>query len=177
MLFAEIPIHRLSIDDVRRMADVGILGEEERVELLDGVLVDMSPPGAAHSSTVAWLTNHLTPALGERELRVQDLLLVEGGFLMPDVMVVDKLPRDQQPSTAALVIEVSVTTQRYDEGKGLRYARAGWRSTGSWTSRAMRRRPPRPEAQRLRGDRALPRRPAGRDRRHRAPIDVADLLG
>ncbi len=55
---------------------------------------------------------------------MQDLLLVEGGFLMPDLMVIDALPRGRQPSTAALVIEVSVTTQRYDAAKSLRYAGA-----------------------------------------------------
>jgi Uma2 family endonuclease len=125
MLSAEAPIHRLSVEDVRRMVDAGVLGEDDRVELVDGVLVDMSPPGAAHSAVVAWLTRHFVSAVQEREVRVQDLLLVEGGFLMPDLMVVDPLPRDRQPATAALVIEVSVTTQRYDAAKAARYARAG----------------------------------------------------
>jgi len=124
MLCAEAPIHRLSVEDVRRMVDAGVLLEEDRVELVDGVLVDMTPPGAEHSATVAWLTRHLVGAAPRHEVRVQDLLLVEGGFLMPDLMVVDPLPRDRQPSTAALVIEVSVTTQRYDATKASRYARA-----------------------------------------------------
>ncbi len=106
------------------MVDVGVLREEDRVELLDGVLVDVSPPGPAHSAIVAWLTRQFVSGVGHREVRVQDLLLVDGGFLMPDLMVIDPLPRDRQPSTAALVIEVAVTTQRYDAAKALRYAGA-----------------------------------------------------
>ncbi len=124
MLSAETAIHRLSVEDVRRMVEVGVLREEDRMELVDGVLIDVSPPGAAHSAIVAWLNRHLVGAVGQREVRVQDLLLVEGGFVMPDLMVIDPLPRDRQPSTAALVIEVAVTSQRYDAAKSLRYAGA-----------------------------------------------------
>ena len=45
--------------------------------------------------------------------------------MIPDLMVVDPLPRDRQPSTAALVIEVAVATRRHDADKAPRYARAG----------------------------------------------------
>lgn len=124
MLPAETPIHRLSVEDVQCMVKSGVLREEDRVELVDGVLVDVSPPGSEHSAIVAWLTRHFVGAVGEREVRVQDLLLVGDGFLMPDLMVIDGLPRDRQPTTAALVIEVAVTSQRYDAAKALRYAGA-----------------------------------------------------
>jgi len=63
-------------------------------------------------------------AVGEREVRAQDLLLVEGGFLVPDLMVIDPPPRNRQPSSAALVVEVAVTTQRHDASKARRYAAA-----------------------------------------------------
>ena len=62
---------------------------------------------------------------GEREVRIQDVLLIEGGFVLPDLMVIDPLPRDRHPSTAALVVEVAVTTHRHDAWKAQRYARAG----------------------------------------------------
>jgi Uma2 family endonuclease len=122
---AETPLHRLSVEDVYRMVEAGVLREEDRVELVDGVLVDMTPPSAEHSAAVAWLTQRLVGSVGEREVRVQDLLLVEGGFFMPDLIVVDPLPRDRHPSTAALVVEVAVTTQRHDTWKANRYAGAG----------------------------------------------------
>ncbi|MDX6699558.1 MAG: hypothetical protein QOE65_2955 [Solirubrobacteraceae bacterium] len=125
MLSAEFEIHRLSVDDVRRMVEAGVLLEEDRVELLDGVLVDMTPPSSDHSAIVAWLTRHFVRGAHDLEVRVQDLLLVDGGFVMPDLMVVEPVPRDRQPSTAHLVVEVSVTTQRHDTAKARRYARAG----------------------------------------------------
>lgn len=125
MLSAETEFHRLSVEDVYRMVDAGVLREQDRVELIDGVLVDVNPPGAAHSSIVAWLTRQLVLGAGKREVRVQDLLLIEGGFVMPDLMVIDPLPPDRHPSTAALVVEVSVTTQRHDAWKAQRYAGAG----------------------------------------------------
>jgi Uma2 family endonuclease len=125
MLPAATPFHRLSVEDVYRMVDAGVLQEDDRVELIDGVLVDMTPPSAAHSAAVAWLTQHFVGSVGEREVRVQDLLLVEGGFLVPDLMVIDPPPRDRHPSTAALVVEVAVTTHSHDAWKASRYARAG----------------------------------------------------
>jgi Uma2 family endonuclease len=125
MLSEETQLHRLTVEDVYSMVDAGVLQEEDRVELIDGVLVDMTPPGAAHSSAVAWLTARFVSAVDDHEVRVQDLLLVEGGFVIPDLMVIDPLPRDRHPSSAVLVIEVSVTTQRHDKWKAERYARAG----------------------------------------------------
>jgi len=124
MLSAEAEFHRLSVDDVHRMVEAGVLREEDRVELIDGVLVDVNPPGAPHSTAVAWLTRHFVGAVGEREVRVQDLLLVDGGFLLPDLMVIDRPPRDRHPSTAALVVEVAATTERHDAWKAPRYAAA-----------------------------------------------------
>jgi Uma2 family endonuclease len=56
MSLIDAPFHRLSVEDVRQMVAVGVLSDDDRVELLDGVLVDVSPPGAEHSAIVSWLT-------------------------------------------------------------------------------------------------------------------------
>jgi Uma2 family endonuclease len=126
MLSTEDPaLHRLSVEDVFRMADAGILGEEDRVELIDGVLIDVSPPGPEHSAIVSWLTRHFVVGCPDWDVRIQDLLLVEGGFVLPDLMVVELRARDRHPTTAALVVEVSITTLRHDTAKARRYARAG----------------------------------------------------
>lgn len=106
------------------MVDAGVLGEEERVELIDGVLVDMTPPSATHSEIVARLTRHFVGAVDDLEVRVQDMLVVDGGFAMPDLMVIEPPPSGRQPSAAVLVIEVSVSTQRHDQAKAAVYARS-----------------------------------------------------
>lgn len=40
-----LPVHPLTVDDVDEMVRAGILGKDDRVELLDGVLVEVSPQG------------------------------------------------------------------------------------------------------------------------------------
>lgn len=126
MLPTEDPaLHRLSVEDVYRMVDAGILGETDRVELIDGVLVDVNRPSPEHSAIVSWLTRHFVTGCPAWDVRVQDLLLVEGGFVLADLMVVEQRARDRHPTTAALVVEVSITTLRHDTAKARRYARAG----------------------------------------------------
>ena len=44
--------HWLTVDDYYRMAEVGILDPEARVELVDGEIIDMAPPGSRHAATV-----------------------------------------------------------------------------------------------------------------------------
>ena len=46
------PRHRFNVDEYHRLAEVGILHEGERVELLDGVIVEMMPFGPSHSGSV-----------------------------------------------------------------------------------------------------------------------------
>lgn len=124
MSVTDAPLHRLTYEDVQAMVAAGILGDDERVELIDGVLVDMSPISPLHSDLVAWLAHHFVGQVEGKQTRVQDLLRVEGGFVVPDLMVLEPPPRGAHPATASLVVEVSVTTQRYDQRKAIRYARA-----------------------------------------------------
>lgn len=122
------PIHRLSYDDVMRMVEAGVLDENARVELLDGVLVDLNPTGPYHDGLVARLTKRFVRALPEEyELRPQLQFNLPGGdFVVPDLMVVDPaLGVDRQPTTASLVIEIAHTSQRHDRDKAARYAAAG----------------------------------------------------
>jgi hypothetical protein len=52
MLSTDAPVHRLSYEDVMRMVEAGVLRDEDRLELIDGVLVDVTPraPCIAQSS-------------------------------------------------------------------------------------------------------------------------------
>ncbi len=45
-----VPRHRLTRRDYDRLAEAGILGRDDRVELLEGQLVDMSPIAPRHAT-------------------------------------------------------------------------------------------------------------------------------
>jgi Uma2 family endonuclease len=44
--------HRLTVADYYRMAEVGIRAPDARVELIDGDIIDMAPPGSLHAAAV-----------------------------------------------------------------------------------------------------------------------------
>lgn len=113
------------------MTDAGILDEDERVELLEGVIIPMSPQRPEHAGRIQRLANRLTRRLPPiYEVRVQ-LPLSLGGISEPepDLAVVradQGDPISAHPSTALLAIEVARESLRKDrELKAAIYARAG----------------------------------------------------
>lgn len=110
-----------------RMIELGLFADE-RVELIRGVLVKMSPQLAAHASTVTRLNALLTPRLAGRfGVRIQlPLAVSDDSEPEPDVAIVELGNYDvEHPRTAQLVIEVSDTTLRRDRAKASIYASAG----------------------------------------------------
>lgn len=131
----ESPIvrHRLSVDDYQRMGEAGILGEQDRVELIDGEIIDMSPIGAPHAGAVNRLANRIKTALGEGAIvSTQNPIRIDR-FNEPEPDIAVLLPRDDfyasahpGPGDCLLVVEVAETSLRYDrEVKLPLYARAG----------------------------------------------------
>jgi Uma2 family endonuclease len=116
--------HRLTTAEYEQMCASGAL-EDMRVELLDGLLVDMNPPSEPHNRAL----QALTMLFGSRlELvRVQMPLAVADGWMPePDVALVEPDPDiHRRPATAHLVVEVSVTSHAKDRRKAGVYARAG----------------------------------------------------
>ena len=126
MISVAAPVHRLSVEDVLRMVEAGVLAENDRVELVEGVLVDMVPIGAEHDGATEWLTGHFAHVASDAwRVRVQSVLLIAGGYLLPDLTLVAPLPRSAQPTTAHLVIEVAQSSQARDHEKARDYAAAG----------------------------------------------------
>jgi hypothetical protein len=65
--------HWLTVEDCYRMAEVGILDPEARVELIDGEIIDMAPPGSPHAAAVHYLNEVFVRAVqGRATVRVQN---------------------------------------------------------------------------------------------------------
>ena len=47
--------HKLTVDDYYRMGQAGILSEDERVELIEGELIDRAPVGSRHADRSPWV--------------------------------------------------------------------------------------------------------------------------
>jgi Uma2 family endonuclease len=110
------PMRRLLRVEYDKLVDLGVF-EDERVELLRGVLVTMSPQGDPHVDMTAWLGRRLTLALGEAFLVRQHspFAASEDSEPEPDLLVIrDVDRRGSHPTTALLLIEVSDSSLRKD---------------------------------------------------------------
>jgi Uma2 family endonuclease len=82
--------HRISVEHYYRMAEAGLFAADERVELIDGEIVDMPPMGTRYAGKLARLVDILAAAIGTRGMvRVQlPLRLGEESEPQPDIAVV-----------------------------------------------------------------------------------------
>ena len=134
-----LPSTRLfTVDDYYKMAEVGILNEDDRVELIEGEIVEMSPIGAGHSGRVDRLSRLFIEVLGDAGwVRTQNpVRLSRRSEPEPDLALLR--PESERESsyevdlpTAAdvlLIIEVADSSLAYDLGRKARmYARHGIR--------------------------------------------------
>lgn len=110
-------IHRLTIEEYHDMVASGGLSETTRVELIDGLVVDMSPRSPQHENAIDWLVDWLVGHLDRQRfrMRVTGPLTLGGSEPGPDVAVVDRTPPQlAHPSAARLVIEVAVSSHDRD---------------------------------------------------------------
>jgi Uma2 family endonuclease len=122
-----------TVDEYYRMSEAGILHADERVELLDGLIVKMAAIGSRHAACVRRLDRWFERRLGDRAVvSVQSpVRLSAASEPEPDVALLR--PRDDlyesahpTPSDVLLIIELSDTTRALDRGLKLRlYAAAG----------------------------------------------------
>ena len=74
----QVPRHRLTVRDYHRLAEAGVLGEDDRVELLEGQLVDMAAIGPRHALAVDALTELLVcSAAGRAVVPVQNPIMLD----------------------------------------------------------------------------------------------------
>jgi Uma2 family endonuclease len=117
------PRKRFTVDEYYRMAESGILREDDHVELIDGEIVEMSPIGLRHAACVNRLNALLYGLLGDRIiLGVQNpLRLSHYSEPQPDITVLKfrddyYAERHPTPEDTHLLIEVADTTLAYDRG-------------------------------------------------------------
>jgi Uma2 family endonuclease len=121
----------ITVTEYHRMGEVGILGDRDRVELIEGELVAMSPTGSYHHGTVNKLNHSLVRAVGERAVvsvqgpvRLDDFSEPE-----PDFALLKPRPDFYQdahagPADVLLLIKVADTSLNYDRAvKRALYAR------------------------------------------------------
>jgi Uma2 family endonuclease len=127
-----LPVRRFTVDEYHRMIDVGILGEDDNVELLEGWLVSKMPRRPAHDVVIYLLTKILMKVLPRKwHCRGQSGVTTDASEPEPDVAVVrgagrDYLTHHPRPRETALAIEVADTTLRTDRKlKGTMYGRVG----------------------------------------------------
>ena len=121
----------LTVADYHRMGEAGILTERDRVELIEGELVAMSPIGSHHAGTVNAITRLLVQVVAERGVvAVQNpVQLDDRSEPQPDFAVLKPRPDDYRlatprPEEVLLIIEVADSSLAYDrEVKRSLYAR------------------------------------------------------
>lgn len=116
-----IPRRRFTVEEYHRMGEAGVLTENDRVELLDGSIVRMSPIGPPHASTVARLTTLLIRRFGDRATiwAQNPIILDRWSEPQPDLCVL--VPRADfygaahpRPRDVLLGIEVMASSRSYD---------------------------------------------------------------
>jgi Uma2 family endonuclease len=135
IVIAKVPLsrRRFTVEEYRRMAHVGILTEADRVELIDGEIIQATSIGRRHAGCVTQVTRHLTEALGDRALvwPRNPIRLPRDTEPQPDVTIL-RPPADDYirhlPTAAHVLwlVEIADVSYRYDRYVKLPlYARAG----------------------------------------------------
>ncbi|AGY59216.1 Uma2 family endonuclease [Gloeobacter kilaueensis] len=123
--------HLWSVDAYYRLAALGILHPEERLELINGQILTMSPQGPLHAETVELIAAYLRVALAGRFLirNEKPVHLSDLDEPVPDLAVVEVLRYSAQhpvPDQIRLIIEVADSSLDFDRKvKSKLYARAG----------------------------------------------------
>jgi Uma2 family endonuclease len=129
---AALPRH-MTVDDYHRLGHTGVLLEDDRVELIDGEVVAMSPIGSRHASAVTSLVHMLVKAVGDRALvwvgnpvELSDLSEPQPDFALLKPRVDRYAGSLPQPADVLLLIEVADSSLRFDRTvKMPLYARHG----------------------------------------------------
>lgn len=132
MAVETLPRYLFSIEEFYRMGRAGVFADDQRVELIEGEVVPMSPIGEEHADCVDTIAELFHARLAGRvRIRVQGPLSVgRRSALQPDVAVLRRgryRDRHPEPDDVFLVVEVADTTLQRDRLKLPIYAAGGLR--------------------------------------------------
>jgi len=124
--------HRFSVDEYHRMGEAGLFAEDDRIELIEGEIVDMVPIGGPHVFLVNRLTRHFVHCGGDQAvvsvqnpIRLSNDTEPEPDFVLlsPRLVSPTKVP---EAAAALLVVEVAGSSLDYDRRvKARLYGQAG----------------------------------------------------
>jgi len=124
-------LRRFSVEEYHRIGEVGILGEDERIELISGRIRKMTPIGSRHSACVSFLNRKLRAVEEKAIVRIQDpIILDDETEPQPDIAIAKfkaNYYEDSHPHAedVLLIIEVAETSLEEDRYVKLpRYANA-----------------------------------------------------
>lgn len=125
--------HRFTVDEFHRMGEAGIISENDRVELVNGEIVEMTPIGSRHARCVRRLDRWLQRLVGDEAVvsAQQPLTLANDGEPIPDIALLRPRADDYGEShptgpDALLVIEVADSSVLFDRNSKRRlYAGGG----------------------------------------------------
>lgn len=129
------PKRLISIDEYHRMAADGLFSEDDRVELIEGEIVEMTPIGNWHAASVRRLDDLFTTSLGRRALVDKEHPVRLGDWAEPEPDLAVLVRRDDYYTSATptaadvfLVVEVADSSAGYDRSvKAPLYAQQGIR--------------------------------------------------
>ena len=136
--------YRFTTDEYHRLGEVGILNEDDRVELLDGDLVVREPVGGDHRTLVDSLNIFFATRIDQNRYRIgiqNPISLDPHSEPQPDVVLYAASVRGRhpRPDEIFLLVEVADTSLAYDRGPKLAaYARASIREV--WVIDVLRQR-------------------------------------
>jgi Uma2 family endonuclease len=135
MLITEAPftLRKWTVEEYHKLGEIGFFNPEERVELIEGNIIQMSAKGTAHTSATRRTANALRDLLGNRVdvYYKSPIALDDNSEPEPDITLVIIDPLDYAthhptPSEIYLIIEVADSSLTYDrEVKAKIYARSG----------------------------------------------------
>ena len=130
-VYPPAPVRRFTVQEYHRMIEVGILTDDDDVELLEGWIIPKMSRNHPHDSTIEFVDEALRALLpGGWRLRIQSAITTSDSEPEPDLTVVQGSARSREghhpvPREIGIVVEVADSTLAQDRTEKQRiYARA-----------------------------------------------------